>query len=385
VKPIAIRYGSGATGRFKCSFRSIGGGNSGEGYLLTTLQQVDPLQDARWEKFLEGNPKASVFHSREWLEALHKTYGYTPIVYTTAALGNDLQDGLVICEVESWVTGRRLVSLPFSDHCEPLINGTAKRAAFSNALIEQSLDAGWRYVELRPRFPIDEAVSPFYSTESYSFHELDLAPDCEVLFRGFHKSSTQRKIRRAEREGLTYQDGSAYSLLETFYHLNMMTRRRQGLPPQPRTWFRNLIDCFGEALTIRVANKGAVPIAAILTIQYKDTVTYKYGCSDARFHNLGGIHLLLWKAIKQAKERGLHRFDLGRSDADNNGLITFKTRWGAKQSTLTYLRYAAKGNSRNNFIPARADWRVRLARRIFSHTPNACLPALGSLLYRHVG
>jgi hypothetical protein len=28
---------------------------------------------------------------------------------------------LVFCRVRSWLTGRRSISLPFSDHCEPLV------------------------------------------------------------------------------------------------------------------------------------------------------------------------------------------------------------------------------------------------------------------------
>ena len=352
---------------------------------LTTLHQVDPLRDTRWEIFLEKHPNASVFHSREWLEALHKTYGYTPIVYTSSSPGDELRDGAVLCEVESWVTGRRLVSLPFSDHCEPLVDGDRNRKEFFTALVERSLHEGWRYVEVRPRFPLLEVPSPFRSVESYSFHELDLKPDCDTLFGKLHKSSTQRKIRRAKREGLTYQEGPAHSLLDVFYRLNLLTRRRQGVPPQPRKWFRNLIDGFGPALKIRVASKGDVPVAGILTLEYKDTLTYKYGCSDARFHRLGGVHLLLWKAIEHAKSLGLLRFDLGRSDSDNQGLITFKSHWGATQSTLMYLRYAESRNSRSSFIPAHSDWRLGLAKRVFSHTPAICLPVLGDLLYRHVG
>lgn len=352
---------------------------------MTTLHQMDPLEDPRWRSFLEVQPHAAVFHTREWLEALHRTYGYTPVVYTSSEPGSDLRDGVVLCKVESWMTGRRLVSLPFSDHCQPLVEGAANQAEFLAALIRQSLDEGWRYVEIRPRFLLGEAISSFHSVENYTFHELDLTPDCGTLFGNLHKSSTQRKIRRAEREGLTYQEGHADSLLDTFYRLNLMTRRRQGIPPQPRRWFRSLAECFGKALKIRVASKEQVPVAGILTLEYKDTLTYKYGCSDARFHSLGGIHFLLWKAIEQAKSLGLKRFDLGRSDADNSGLITFKSRWGAAQSTLTYLRYASTPNSRSSFIPAHSDWRVGLAKHIFSHTPSICLPALGNLLYRHVG
>jgi CelD/BcsL family acetyltransferase involved in cellulose biosynthesis len=349
------------------------------------LQRVDPLKDARWEEFLEWHPRASIFHTTAWLKALRKTYGYTPIVYTTSSQGDDLHDGLVVCEVESWLTGRRLVSLPFSDHCEPLVDDPTNAEPFFAALQEQSQDGGWLYIEMRPQSSLGGIIALFHSTETYFHHRLDLRPDCDALFRGFHKDSIQRKIRRAEREGILCSDGPPCSLLESFYGLNVLTRRRHGLPPQPRKWFRNLIDCFGDALKIRVAFKGSTPIAAILTLRYKDTVVYKYGCSDPQFYNLGGIHLLFWKTIQEAKDCGLRQFDLGRSDADNSGLITFKDRWGATSSTLTYLRYAVSGDPRSNFVPAGADWKLRLAKRLFARTPKSILPIFGNLLYRHIG
>jgi len=79
-----------------------------------------------------------------------------------------------------------------------------------------------------------------------------------------------------------------------------------------RDWLADAIAS-GDALQIRVACKENVPVAAILTIRHKNTITYKYGCSDARFHNLGGTHLLFWKTIEEAKAAGLQFFDLGRT------------------------------------------------------------------------
>src|SRR5216110_3070476 len=83
---------------------------------------LDPLLDPRWPEFLERHASASIFHSRGWLEALRRTYGYEPIAYTTSPPTVDLANGLVFCRIDSWLTGRRLVSLPFSDHTEPLVD-----------------------------------------------------------------------------------------------------------------------------------------------------------------------------------------------------------------------------------------------------------------------
>src|SRR5215469_16265318 len=83
---------------------------------------IDPLQDIRWEQFLQVHHDACLFHSTAWLGALQRTYGYTPLVYTTSRPREPLRDGMVFCRVDSWLTGRRLVGLPFSDYCAPLID-----------------------------------------------------------------------------------------------------------------------------------------------------------------------------------------------------------------------------------------------------------------------
>src|SRR5215472_17039235 len=84
------------------------------------IHAIDPLRDLRWAEFVERHPRASVFHTPGWLKALRRTYGYEPVVYTTSSPKADLNDGLVLCRIRSRITGHRLVSLPFSDHCEPL-------------------------------------------------------------------------------------------------------------------------------------------------------------------------------------------------------------------------------------------------------------------------
>src|SRR5216683_3051172 len=89
----------------------------------TNVHEIDPLGDPRWDQLVENHPKASVFHSANWLRALQSAYDYDPVVLTTSPPGVALSNGLVFCRIKSWLTGRRLVSLPFSDHCEPLVSG----------------------------------------------------------------------------------------------------------------------------------------------------------------------------------------------------------------------------------------------------------------------
>lgn len=346
---------------------------------------IEPLKDRRWDELVQKHPRSSVFHSTAWLTALSRTYGYQPLAYTTSSAGQALENAVVFCPVESWLTGRRLVSLPFSDHCEPLVRTGAELEILAGALAQKTSQEQWRYLELRPLQPFT-LVTPLRHTQvAYAFHQLDLEPSLDTIFRNFHKDSIQRKIRRGEREGLRYGEGATPEMLDQFYGLVKVTRKRHNLPPQSRRWFSTLLDCFGDTLKIRVAYKGDRPVAAMLTLRHKDTLIYKYGCSDSRFNNLGSMHLLFWKSIQEAKTKGLRSLDFGRTDDGQQGLITFKNRWGAAQSVLTYSRFGVAEKSTHIFDLSASQWKRKATTFALSHLSPRVLSVIGQLVYRHIG
>jgi CelD/BcsL family acetyltransferase involved in cellulose biosynthesis len=343
---------------------------------------LDPLLDPRWAQFLDASARASVFHTPGWLEALRRTYGYQPIAFTAGLPAGRLEGGLVFCYVKSWLTGARLVSLPFSDHCEPL----AESASVFEQLLQAALvfaQERCRYVELRPVTEYEFEPAGGGSLEnhkSYVLHKLDLRPSLEVLFRGFHKSCIQSKVRRAERERLTYEEGRSEAILGKFYYLHSLTRRRHRLPPQPLNWFRNLVAAMGETLVIHIASKDSRPVAAIVTLFFKNTLVYKWGASDARFHPLGGMPLLFWKAIQEGKRCGAEEFDLGRCDVTDVGLARFKEHLGAAGSRISYFRLKFRRSGGWLSI----SW-LELARRLYSCVPTSLAETVGMRLYKHTG
>lgn len=343
------------------------------------VEEIDPLIDARWPPFVESQPAASVFHSRGWLEALHRTYGYSPAVVTTSQPGKDLANGLVFCRVSSWLTGRRIVALPFSDHCEPLVRNTEDLHCLARSLQEKAKAERCKYAELRPISPVEGAQIDYCLSQTFYLHRLDLRPGPTEVFRRFHHDCIQRKILRAEREGIVVRSARSDEFVRAFYQLVLQTRGRQGLPPQPLLWYRNLTATLGESANIQLAYKGNRVIAGILTLQHGKRLFYKYGASEAASHRLGAMPYLFWKAIEGALDRGLEELDMGRSDCDATGLVVFKDRWNATRSLISYWRSPA--SSARPVTHTR--WRDRLARRACSLIPETCLASLGTLLYRH--
>jgi CelD/BcsL family acetyltransferase involved in cellulose biosynthesis len=344
------------------------------------VYSFDPLEDSRWTEFVARHPKASIFHTSGWLRALHRTYRFEPVAFTTSRPTDDLQNALVFAAVRSWLTGSRLVSLPFSDHCEPLVDSREELQALCSAVLRHRPEERWRYIEIRPTSPDFSLEAGFGKGQTFLLHRLNLRPDLDVLLSSFHKDSIRRKIRRAERERLTYEEGRSEALLRKLCYLLDLTRQRHQVPLQPRAWFDNLIDCLGGNVCIRIVSKDGQPVAGILTLAHGKSVVYKYGGSDTRLNSAGGIPFLFWKAIQDAKRTGAQELDLGRSDCDAAGLIAFKEHLAATRSTLTYWRCpeAMRSASKN-------AWAISVAKRVFARLPGPVRRASGRFLYPHIG
>jgi hypothetical protein len=348
------------------------------------VYQTDPIKDPRWAELVARHPKASVFHTVPWLEALRRTYGYESVVFTTSPPASELRNGLVFCHVKSWLTGHRLVSLPFSDHCEPLCD-SADDVNFLIHYLQAALEhQQWKYLELRP---ISENLvqagdaTGFLPVSTYFLHTLDLRPDLDHVFRSLDKDSVQRRIQRAERAGIVEKCGTSDELLKEFYGLFVIMRGRHHLPPSPYAWFQNLIQCQGKALEIRLAYTDDHPIAAILTLRFGSSVYFKYGCSDARYHKCGATPWLLWRAIAAAKSTGAVGFDMGRTEESHGGLLTFKNHWSPESKRLVYWKFPGTSHS----LDSARGWNLKVAKHIFSCMPDRLLTITGRLIYRHIG
>jgi len=345
--------------------------------------QFDPIQDPRWATLVNAHPKASVFHTMPWLRALRSTYGYDILAFTTSPPTGELKNGIVFCHVDSWLTGHRLVSLPFSDHCEPLCDSSEELKFLilcGQSALEQEK---CKYLQVRPihgNVGQTEGGTGCFPAAEYFLHTLDLRPDLDDLFRGFDKDSVQRRIQRADRAELSEKCGRSEELLRDFYSLFLVTRRRQRVPPTPYLWFQNLVEELGDALEIRVAYMEETPIAAIITVRFRDVAYYKYGCSDTRFNKYGATPWLFWKAMVSAKLGGAVDFDLGRTQLNNSGLLAFKNRWVPHPTRLLYWQYP--------YAPHRStagQWKSKLAAQCFSYLPQVVQTNIGKLLYKHVG
>ena len=337
------------------------------------------LTDPCWGDFVARHPEATPFHHPDWAQLVAGCYGFPGFALATRDATGAVRAGLPMVEVRHLRSAPKWVSLPYTDYCPPLASGPQEQEELASALERASSAAGVRRVEVRGPLAGSAAGSTALR------HVLALRSDPAEVYAGFHRSQVQRNIRRAEKEGLTVRQATRpEDLVGIFYQLHLRTRRRQGVPIQPRRFFRllweNAISTgLGSVLIVEASSR---PIAAAVFLSWNGTVIYKFGASDADAWSLRPNHLLFWHAIRASCEQGYRWFDFGRTDAGQEGLRNFKLSWGAAEEPLVYRTLGGKPE------PVSPEEGEGLATRVLGpvirHGPLLLCRAFGETLYRYV-
>ncbi len=347
------------------------------------LETVNPADISNWNNLVLHNPNYSIFHSKEWCAVLQKTYRYVPQYLIT--LDKDKFKVLFpMILVKSFLTGRRLVSLPFSDYCEPIAEDDRDIDELIKSILNNQKQSV-KYVELRGGTSFLKE-RPIFSN-GY-LHKLDLSIGEDNLFANF-RSSNKRNIKKAIRENIEVRFSKDFRSIIDFYNLNIITRKRHGLPPQPFNFFRNIGEILMPGGFCEVAEsyyKGKV-IASCVFLTFGKKVLYKFGASDYNFQYLRANDLLFWEAIKRYTQMGYKGFCFGRTSAENESLRHFKMGWGVMEIPAPYYRYILKSEKFESSSKFSLDspGEVGYHNYIFKHTPKPILKLVGNFIYRHVG
>lgn len=336
-------------------------------------------------RFIESQTVEPFYYQQSWLDLLSRLYGYPVYTFTTRDATGALTGFLPALAIRSPLTGRRVVSLPFSDCCPPL----AANAAAAVDLVDQALalakDERARYLELRsgPALTLDERTD-LTRGDLYARWVVALEPDNQAVWKRV-KSPAQRQVKKANREGVTVRAGERASDMDAYHHLHLLTRtRKHGMPAQPLRYFRELWEAFGEQGGVRVllAEKDGEVVAGMVLLVSGTTVRYAYGASNERYLKFGPNDALMWNAISWACENGYARFDMGRTARDNPGLGQFKRNWGAAEEPLPYY-YAPQVAGLAS--TSEESWKYRALTACWRRLPLPVSERLGGALYRHLG
>jgi len=342
------------------------------------MRMIDPMSGFDWDAMVLSHPSCSCFHSSAWARVLAETYGHKPFYFRMEKEGR-LLASLPIMEVNSRLTGRRGVCLPFSDFCGPLLFERISSEDLFAGVLTVARERRWRYLEIRNGEQLTLKVEPALK---FQRHILNLKPGARSLFDQF-SSAVRRGIKKAEQSNLKVEVSRSRESILQFYRLHVQTRKRHGMPPQPVSFFQNIFEHVigkGHGFIVR-AESDSKCVAASVFLQFGRSAVYKFGASDSTSLHLRPNNLVMWKAISFLADTGCELLDFGRTSPLNPGLRRFKLGWGAAEGCIGYGRW----NTDTARWAGGGFYRSRgLYNALFSKLPLALNRLTGTLVYPHL-
>jgi CelD/BcsL family acetyltransferase involved in cellulose biosynthesis len=353
---------------------------------MRSLIVVDPFSDPAWDTFVINHPFGWVSHLTGWNRILKSSFPHLKAFFLALKNGGCIEAALPLYEVNSRLSGKRLVSVPFATLSDPLVKDESQMRALVNEAIRYSRDIDAKYLEIRTR-----GASPhmrderFAVSRQYKHHYIFLDEDPETIMKSFDRSCVRQRISRAIHSNVTIRPAKDEQDLIHFYRLYLTTRKRVQFPPQPYSFIRSLWEAFppGKIVSIRLAEFQDQIVAGLLLLKFKDRVSAEFMVSDKTFWRVSPNHLLVWESIREACSAGFKIFDFGRTAESNISLMNFKRHWGTQIAELPMYVYPE--DCLKEFESGMKTRKYGIVKSICKNIPEILFARFGNFCYRHMG
>ena len=211
--------------------------------------QIISSTGSDWQQLVDSY-ESDVFHSPGWVKVLANTYGFDPKAYVLLGDNGEPLAGIPFCEIED-IRGKRIVSLPFSDYCDPLVKSDAQWKILFRQMLESNVLVKIRC--LHNEDPLrDERLE---EVNKAKWHGIDLDRELDVIWDGL-ESAARRAIRKAKKEGVEGRIAQSKDELRAFFEMHLKVRKyKYRLVAQPYLFFENIWEEFMRK------DKGALMLA----------------------------------------------------------------------------------------------------------------------------
>ncbi len=312
-----------------------------------TLEPLTSQNDNEWDSTIQQCPNSAAFHGTVWKDALDTSFKQLNPVYLLIKQDETVIGGVPAFVFEPIPTIRLWHSMPWNLFGGPqIINSVEVDTASLISTIETyfktaSSEKGW--CELCWTLSSTDSIkygdflteNGYERTERFT-HTLKTNGDIDVLWYAYNKR-VRGAVRKAQKSGVEVTNTESDADLSTFYDMYLMTVKRLGGTPKPRSLMKMLLQ-HGVA-KLAIAKYCGTIIAGLLYLYFNRTVTLwceasvpaylQYRPNNAIFH-----HIITW-----ACKEGYEWVDFGASPPENEGLIAHKEQYRAKRKDFsTYTK-----------------------------------------------
>lgn len=343
------------------------------------IVRIDPRTDSRWCDLLQRH-RSDVFHTPDWMNTLSATYGFEIEALLVLDDAGRPRSGMAFCQVEDMMDAR-IVSLPFSDFCDPLVENAADWDQLASALLSHG-----RRITLRCLHNDVPLADPrFTLTSRAKWHSVDLRRDPDCIWEGLH-GAARRAIKKARRQGVEVHIARDKDGLRAFFELHARVRKyKYHLLAQPYRFFEQIWEQFlapGKGALMLATFEDQV-IGGVLFLEWQNTLYYKFNASNPDFISVRPNDLVVWEGIQHGRARGLDFFDFGLSDWDQEGLLQYKRKFATEEKTISFLRFLPDG------APSEKEQQIRRLLPqltnlyVSADVPDPITEQAGDILYRY--
>jgi FemAB-related protein (PEP-CTERM system-associated) len=355
---------------------------------VVRLLDKTPEESACWQAYVANAPASTIYHDIAWRDIFGSALGYRSYFLVAEAPRGRIKGALPLYLVPSLLGRPRLVSVPFRDRGGPLYDDAATFAALIERAKRLQLNLGASHIELKTIAPYQEKLvaDAELARADHWVHSLALLTELdEAKLLKAIGDKTRNMLRQAERAGLrvTATDAGPEAI-ERWYCLYQSSQRGLGLPPFPRSFFERLLLNLGPrrlARVFEVRDAAGAVIAGCIILMDRKTAIYAYSASIPAGRHVRPNDLMLFRVMCSMIQEGCTHFDFGADSPDQSGLLFFKRKWLAKQTTIP--RYYI-GSAIPDMIDSSAP-RYKLVRKAASWLPLAVARATLAPLVKYFG
>ena len=350
---------------------------------------VNPNRDVRWNELVRQHSNAAPAHVAAWGRMLKRAFPNLDPVYLGIEEGKNLCAGLSLFHARSWLTGSRLISLPFATVADPLVDTPLQLQTLLKAAKKEAVRLGAHHIELRctTTAPIARECG-LTPTRRFKLHTMRLDRDPEQLLKKFDRSCVRQQINKSIKAGLDFFPAGGEEELSTFYRLYVMTRKRLRLPPLPWDLFDALFRELGPTgnAEVLLAFKDGMAVGGLFTLRHGRRTSFEHVGVDPEVRGIPIFHFLYWNAIVRAYTQNCREIDFGRTAKSNAGLMKFKQRWYTEESDIIHFEIptkAKKSRQPESAPDSTEGFRYRALQKACELAPAPALIQLGRFCYRH--
>ena len=308
---------------------------------------VDAESQQQWDEFVTSHADANFLQSWAWGDfhlARHKK------VIRRIALGKKGEViGAYVGQVETAKRGTYMAIAggPILDWD----NQELREAIFAD-IKEQAKHDNCSFVRIRPQItdtPENNQLfadlglkpAPMYLSVEYA-GILDLNKSEEEILAGASQG-LRRKIRKAQKNDIIVSTSTNPKDIHEFYEIQLQTAARHKFVEFSEDFLRKQFEAFAnyDEVKIYTAKLGDEILAQNFMIFYGNEASYHYGVSTELGTKYSGAPLLHLAAMKDARERGIKRYNFWGITAEDDtthrfyGVSQFKRSFGVEE--LKYL------------------------------------------------